>query len=355
MNGMKKLIQKSLFLISIFLISCSQAPKEYSDDMLSMPYPSNYTVEDTENALSFKRIGSTSTTNLFFVTYLQMGALDIFEDDNTSAILDNTCQSMSKQVEMKYKTYESTAPALDTLYADPAYSFTYTGVTGLGKTIHGFYMVLVHNGCMFTGIVQQEDIKEYDKLVACLYQLVPKNEKSESQTTIVHKEPSKMAAIPVSQFTKTYSKDGLSFRYPKEMIVTESEEDGETKLVCSFAEGATAIMNVNFSTNAGLMLMSADEVSDLCKEALEEMQSTIGAMYKDFESTAIKKDKSRSYPSSYFDYSGKLFGMQLRGHAEMSIKNEYVIVVILQAESEELLKTLHSIRSTFKVESVVKD
>lgn len=324
-------------------------PKEYTDQMLSMQYPANYTPETTDEGVSFNRADDASNLSIFSVYYQCLAPFENADKAQAELALKASCVNVLTRIEKQYKTFKGSEPAHENKFAEPTYSCTYTATTGNGKSVKGFYMATLHNGCMFIGLIQHEDAKEYARLVPYLYTLCPMNKPKQAQTTVQREESKQNTPLPTVLFTKTYTKDNLSFTYPKDLVVTDSESESETQVSCNYIGGGTAVMNLNFTRNTIFLLVEKGKATDICKSSVEEMYTNLGKIYTDLTCSEIQTDSDLPNANAYMTFTGKLMGMNMCGRLDASLIGDCYVVTVMQAETEDLLQLLRSVRQTLKI------
>ncbi len=329
-------------------VAAKPKTQEFTNSMIRIEIPADFTVQEADNIITFTAPNEKSDLSVFMVNYLCMEVINIFEEEQIEISLTTAIRTFSKKAEKEYSVFNCTEPVRDKNAELPTYYSTYTASTGTGKSVKGYVMATIHNGCLFMGAIQHENAKMYDLWVDYLHTMQPINSAAEKETDLnrLASEESVTSSVPL---TKTYNAHGITFRYPDKMLVTESvKEDGEVQLVCNYAGDNTAIMNLNFASNPIFAMVDKQTALEACGASVQEMAVSLSSIYSSMQQSEIQTDANWPYPNKYTEFQGKMFGMTMKGRLETYLMGSYIVVIVQQADTDEMIRMLQAIKQTIQ-------
>lgn len=340
----------ALVMCALHLQAAKPKTQDYADSMFRISYPANYVAEEVEQSVSFTNPKDKSELSLFFVNYYCLEITEAFGSEEVDIAMKAACAAIIRKVEKKYKTFENTEPQRITLGELPAYSFTYKAKPANGKALEGLFIATMNNGCVFMEVVQHENHKIFAQLSDAAFTLRPINEAKPVQALSDEQTKEQKQYESFLPLTETFSKEGVTFLHPKQIVITSKKEDEEMQLICNYTGGNTAVMNLHYTSNPLFSVLDKADGDEVCRESVQEMFNNMKSIYTQLENTEVQSDPNASYPNAGMDFSGKLFGITMKGHLEVLIKGKYFLVVVQQAENEKLLNMLHAVKQTVREE-----
>lgn len=360
----------AMLLLAIVLSAFSPlaaADKIYSGPNFTVSYPADFVAEESENSgmtiINFNpaQAEKGEETDYFMVITMCMPALKQLDATTQEMTIKATFQSLEKTLTPKFATFNMTEPLKSVNeHGHTCYDATYTGVTATKKVQRGDIRVAFAEGCLFEVLSVSETPSVYPVLHKCAlsFKTLPEpvmTTPAADNATQRASDPRKAARNTLIgssvNLTETFSRDGLSFRYPAQMAVTaEKSDDGQTQVVCNGGVDGVAVLNINYQTLDELQLLDRKEIEDIFVTSLDEMTKMLTQLYKNLQLGEPVSDPNKEYPNLRLEFSGSLFGQDMTGNIEIiSLKTTYIITIV-QTSTSEGMNMLENIRRTISVQ-----
>ena len=360
----------ALLLLATLLSAFSPlaaADKIYSGANFTVSYPADFVAEESENSgmtiINFKpaKTKDGKETDYFMVITMCMPVLKDLDATTQEVTIKSTLQSLEKSMTPKFASFNLTEPVRSVNeHGHTCYDATYTGVTASAKVQRGDIRVVFAEGCLFEVLSVSETPALYPvlhnnvlsfKTLPEPVMTAPAEGRAEQSQPDVRRSARNALIGSTPNFTETFSRDGLTFRYPSQMSVNaEKDESGQTQVICNGGVDGVAVLNINYQSVDALQLLDRKEIEDVFVSSMDEMTKVLAQLYTNLELGKPVSDPERDCPNIRLEFSGNMFGENMTGNIEIiSLKTTYIVTVV-QASTREGLTMLENVRGTISVQ-----
>jgi len=145
----------------------------------------------------------------------------------------------------------------------------------------------------------------------------------------------------------TFNNSTITFKYPDNFIVSDEEidESGFSSMNVTETGDALKCITITYATNALFTLMSDYSESD-AENDLEGFREGMNEYYSNISTSAISKSSIGVFDGYKQSFQATLLGVKVAGDCFIAYKNNHVIMLMTQSESNQDTEILKQIMNT---------